>query len=995
MASWRLFTIYREADYYDSDLQVILDGKPQENLYRRSSYALRLDLNPHTIKVKFPGFLGTSVTLHAPAGDDDVYYDLGVLENQQIMTSRWGESSEAWWSVTWPAPATDLRSIGFDLNQFRSELDYLLNPTNGKLYHQMKNKGITEVFVKPDGGGVFFKQLGDDYALERIYYNQIGDAAHTTELQHIWITREGEYKLIRQFIRDYMQNRYPGLEFVGNDTICLTAAAPSAATQGTGRKLTIRRTPQNPSVTVTFHIDLQKAGDMAAGNEYTVELKDNGAHDLLFSNYGVGFKKYSLPEGSEPVTLEIGVEEDGTVSLRRGVSKWIIGKDGKNIIMPWFNGDKLVRELRSIFCPAYGILYKELYEKDAYLRLSTEKYGIYFWNGDKCAWLISYKDIVWDWNGQDIYVDSEVDFAQLMRFIGQVLNSDTCPGLCTVTPTSPLIRKDPASAVRPSVMTSAGKESETTRLIKERIKEGFSITDGKLFEMLLSGKADHIEVGVLREEVELSAHYAGTDAYDYEDILTVKYGLECDRIFQDTEKLSQTKPEECYDHLDEVCERNLLMDSIRAMINDETTFGVYMEDDRIYLDPEARKQPAYPDVYDSMTSSLLWILVNNEFGEETDFEERIQTHPTTCYLSAEEDRLRITVMEESEGGNTRMLEFPYADCTYDKFPEGVGWETLRMALWQNRYEHLTRQEDREELEDYLMAFIGGIPHVIVEGNSFRSRREGEELIDVEQTLTAKVMSQGAAKLFDLNGRFVDILRHTNIAYCQIAVYNDYIKFFFIDSETDEIAESIKYEYTELADEDFLSGEGCFSRLTCQYETDQLAECIGKAVCQLPYFTCGEYSMEIPNYSYIYLNKDVVPGLDAPYVPQPDEPAKSEELEIPETPRVPEPVIENGPAFSVHASPTTWAMVASLNLQFADGGGLNRFMKDGGYSGADMSTSAWEIGIGFWKNGTCVTRLSIQYAHFNKGIPGEFKSLNEDDQQLLQAVIRTAVPYFDV
>ena len=107
----------------------------------------------------------------------------------------------------------------------------------------------------------------------------------------------------------------------------------------------------------------------------------------------------------------------------------------------------------------------------------------------------------------------------------------------------------------------------------------------------------------------------------------------------------------------------------------------------------------------------------------------------------------------------------------------------------------------------------------------------EELIEVEQTLTAKVMSQKAAKLFDLNGRFVDILRHSNIDRCQVAVYNDYIKFFFLDSETDEIAESIKYDYTELADEDFLTGEGCFSRLTCMHETDQLVDCIGKAVCR--------------------------------------------------------------------------------------------------------------------------------------------------------------------
>ena len=133
MSNWRYVNIHREADYYDGDLLVTVDGSVMEPLKRRSRYSLRLDYNIHTIKVRMPGFLGASVTLNVPraSGDIfDVYFDLGVLENQQIMTRRWGESSEAWRSVTWPVPAADLRSMGFDLNRFREELDYLLNPTN-------------------------------------------------------------------------------------------------------------------------------------------------------------------------------------------------------------------------------------------------------------------------------------------------------------------------------------------------------------------------------------------------------------------------------------------------------------------------------------------------------------------------------------------------------------------------------------------------------------------------------------------------------------------------------------------------------------------------------------------------------------------------------------------------------------------------------------------------------------------------------------------------
>ena len=168
---------------------------------------------------------------------------------------------------------------------------------------------------------------------------------------------------------------------------------------------------------------------------------------------------------------------------------------------------------------------------------------------------------------------------------------------------------------------------------------------------------------------------------------------------------------------------------------------------------------------------------------------------------------------------------------------------------------------------------------------------------------------------------------------------------------------------------------------------------------------NNYAIIKMNYARIYLNRDMVPVIDEAFMPASDEtdvPEEHVEIEIAAEPELevtpdpePEKAIDNGPAFSVHASPTTWAIVAALNLQFAEGGGLNRYMKDGGFSGADMSTSAWEIGIGFWKNGSCTTRLSIQYVHFNKGIPGEFKSLSEDDQQTLQAVIRTAVPYFDI
>lgn len=1015
MSRWRYFTIYREADYYDGDLQVIVDGASQENLHRRSRYALRLDLNAHTIKVKFPGFLGASVTLRAPAGDDDVYYDLGVNQNQEIMARGWGETNPAYHAMIWPAPASSLQELGIVPSKLREELKILLNSANGSLYRKMRDSGIKNVIVKADGGAIFFKTMSGDNTLERIYYNEIGDDSVTSDIQHVWIRREGEAKLIRQFICDFVESsKYPGLHMY-NDMLNMDPSASVSAQQNYGtsgpstatRKVVLTRTPENNDVAIEMYHGQTRLGTLQKAGQYTLQLTpqytkygDLYMDELMFiETKTYTSKKFVIMEGNEDINLEVEFSNSGFISLRSKVKRWHVTPDGQSILVSWVNPEKLISQLKRLLYPVSGYLYKYIYEKDAYLLPKVSLGDIVIENNGEFAAYISAKDFAWGFEGDGtgISVNSEDDAEEIMGIIRQFVNSDACPGLRTVTPTSNLICKDPASAVKPSVFTSAGEDAETTKRVKDAIKENFSISGGKLFDMLLSGKADYIEVSVLRQMVELSAHYTGTDELDYDDVLTVNFEQEFIKALEDNAICSKLRGDDLYTSLDEVWERNYLMDSIRNMINDESTFGVYMKDDRIYLDPEAQNRPEYPDINDSMTTSLLWIMVNNEFGEETDFEERIKDHPATCYVSADEDRLRITVMEESDGGQTRTVEFPYAECTYDKFPEGVGWETMRMELWQNRYERLVREEDRAELEDYLMYFIGCIPHVIVEGNSFRSRRPGEELIEVEQTLTAKVMSQNAAKLFDLNGKFVDILRHSDIDYCQIAVYNDYIKFLFIDRETDDIAESIKKDYTELADADFLSGEGCFSRLTCQYETDQLAECIGKAVCKLPYFKCGHYSMGEPDYSRIYLNTDMVPVIDEAFMPASDETDVHEEHVETEIAAEPEPekVIDNGPAFSVHASPTTWAIVAAMNLQFAEGGGLNQYMKASGFSGADMTTSAYEIGIGFWKNGECSTRLFMQYAQFNKGIPGEFNSLGDEDQKTLQTAIRTAVPYFDI
>ena len=91
------------------------------------------------------------------------------------------------------------------------------------------------------------------------------------------------------------------------------------------------------------------------------------------------------------------------------------------------------------------------------------------------------------------------------------------------------------------------------------------------------------------------------------------------------------------------------------------------------------------------------------------------------------------------------------------------------------------------------------------------------------------------------------------------------------------------------DADFLEGEGCFSRLTCAYERDALDEYLGRAVCDMPYYNPGISSSGDVLFWKIYLNKDIVPGMDDDIVPPEEE--KTEVSDAPTEEEVPiEPVI---------------------------------------------------------------------------------------------------------
>ncbi len=441
------------------------------------------------------------------------------------------------------------------------------------------------------------------------------------------------------------------------------------------------------------------------------------------------------------------------------------------------------------------------------------------------------------------------------------------------------------------------------------------------------------------------------------------------------------------------------------------------------------EKPEHPDMYQSMTSHGIWRALYESFGPGSAFETMVKRVPATCFVTAEEEALRVTVMFEEEehaemvgNGGATVFEYNYVQCTQKQFmamlEEG---KTVTAADMVHNFTKLQYEEDKSELVDYLMYFIDAIPHVIVEGNSFRSRRPGEEIIEIEQTLTAKVMSHKMVQLFELDGEIMDILRRNNIAYCLIGSYNEYLKIIFVDTD-DETIHTIRYDFSDLVDADFLEGEGCFSRLTCNYEKDSLDEYLGRAVCALPYFRpCMTSGGEM--YSQINLNKDIVPGLDEDFVPPAEEetevpeiPEIQEDMGIPEEPEIStEPVIiddadfedfdtpdtvpeepeePEGPVYTVQSSPTTWAIVAHLNMQFAVGGGLSQFMKAMGFDQVSLKAAAAELILEFQKSGVSCSTMQLPYKQFNKGIEGEFETLgDEDDTDKLLTILKNSAPYF--
>ena len=409
----------------------------------------------------------------------------------------------------------------------------------------------------------------------------------------------------------------------------------------------------------------------------------------------------------------------------------------------------------------------------------------------------------------------------------------------------------------------------------------------------------NMEFGILKQKFDGLKIPAGSDNYII-NIVAVDNKFEAQLAFDNS--FSAKKPEPATVNPDPVP-----VTPEPAIITPEPE----AEPETIKQEEKRPEQPEHPDMYNSLTSRGVWSALYHTFGEGS-FVNVVKNIPVTCLVTAEREAVRVVMMMEDEeqikelgGMEIPSFEYNYAKCTQQQFQESLEMgETITPEKMQNDFTVLEHEEDRAELIDYLMMFIEAIPHVIVEGNTFRSRRPGEEILEIDQTLTAKVMSHKMMQLFEPDGEIMDILRRKNIEYCLIGSYNEYLKIIFVDTD-DETIHTIRYDFSDLVDADFLEGEGCFSRLTCAYERDALDEYLGRAVCDMPYFNPGISSSGDVLFWQIYLNKDVISEKDELYVPYAEEETESasdaDNVEIPAEPEIPE-VQEIPEAQDVSAEP---------------------------------------------------------------------------------------------
>ncbi len=552
--------------------------------------------------------------------------------------------------------------------------------------------------------------------------------------------------------------------------------------------------------------------------------------------------------------------------------------------------------------------------------------------------------------------------------------------------------------------------SPTTAAVKEYIADYIDPAKGAPVPVLLHAlnTFEHLRVSVGSEAVTFFACHKEVDD---QKIASCSYAFA-------NQNLAGTAG--TFTSLNTLGQRNQLLTAIRDFVNNECP-GVTMKGTKIYQDAssvgknagKSVRKTTTPDVNESLTAIEVTAAVMRNFDEKSEFAADLDRVAKTCLLSVEEDRVKVTIMVEDfetahalPDAGTQVKEFVYSEVDTSAYFE-LNYQVSQKNL-DNQFDFLVREEDRQILMEKILSNLRNMSHLIVEGNTFRSRRKGEELIDVEHTLTAAAMKHKVMKLFTPDSKLVNVLRYSNVNYCQISPSENDISFVYIDMDS-EICEIIRYTFEELVGPELLEGEDCFGELRYGHEKDMLSGVIGQGLYTLPYLksyyemTFDSYpvsdlqqSLGMTFYSAICLNTDVISKTSDVY----ETPAwikgaqeDPEESEIPEIPDEPE-----HPAKSTLAdSPTTQGIIAQLEDYFKEGGAFNLLMQIMQIEIAVLSAGSEGIGVGFLKrlpDGSLdvAGHFDLHYKNFGAGEDGAFTKLDMDQQEKLQEILWNEFPF---
>ncbi len=737
---------------------------------------------------------------------------------------------------------------------------------------------------------------------------------------------------------------------------------------------------------------------LASGKTITVMSVNEKEHYLVFQRPGFlggDVKRYTVPKGSDDLELTVGVDGYGKLSIRKkpakkstagsksgGSSKSSGGKSSggtkegggskagsktpakttRNLYVTRGAAEGFQPNVPIRMAMDYTSKQPVIFEFDPNMQytISTDKkqHDLVFFYPDVQTGDLVLRTL--DAGSQDeaFYVDFDVNGA---LYVGK-----------TEVP------KKNVNAGAESGSGSGIAASPTTAGVKEYIANYIDLSKGAPVPVLhhALNTFEHVRVSVGSDAVTFFACHEGMDDQKI---------ASCSYEFANKNAGGAAGT---FNSLNTLSQRNQLLAAIRDFVNSECP-GVSMKGTKIYQDASSGsggsgvksggKKTTTPDLENSLTYIALNFEFINFFDQDSQFASDLDKIAKTCYLSVEEDRIRVTIMAEDyetaqslPDGGTQVVEFVYSKVDTARQIEALN---ITQAELDNQFDRLSREEDRQILMEKLLNVIKSMSHLIVEGNSFRSRRRGEELIDVAHCLTTAALKHKIIKMFTPDSTFVDVLRYSNVDFCCVMAYSRCISFIYIDKDF-ETCEKFTYDFDELVGEELLEGEECFGELKYEPEQDQLSRLLTQALDALPY-------LKVESDAWIRVNTDMLSMKSEVYV-------KKTEPETPDEPDI--------PAKSTLAdSPTTAALLAQLTEYFKEGSMFDQMLKSGMYERISLNTGASDAALGFWKKAEDGSQnlsgtMSLDYAYFGAGQEGSFTELDMDQQDELEEILWNAFPF---